>query len=342
MHTPLLFRWAVASAFLSCSMAWAQVSLPGFELERLDVTLGRSSMVSGNGQLLVPGGMSVALASQYQHLPLVLRNGERRLELVRSRASALLAGSYGVLSWLELGVQVPVVLWQKGDDPSTVGLAPLASQGLGTPVLQARFGLLSQRAEQPVDLALDLATGLPVGSSPALARDPGLRFQGRATIGMLLGPLQSSLEAGVLLRSRNPLAPPSSSSQALEVRLGALLATTGKQLRGELAVRGAFAADASQPSVEVLAGARLPLTPELELFALAGPGVGATPGTPIARVLMGVSFLMEPPPQMEFLAEPVPHFSLEEAQTPKKEVVRPETVVPVPTRELMPSEDPSP
>jgi hypothetical protein len=342
MHTPLLLRWAVASAFLSCSTAWAQVSLPGFELERLDVTLGRSSMVSGNGQLLVPGGMSAALVGQYQHLPLVLRNGERRLELVRSRASALLAGSYGVLSWLELGIQLPVVLWQRGDDPSAVGLAPLASQGLGTPVLQARFGLLSQRAEQPVDLALDLATGLPVGSSHALARDPGLRFQARATMGMLLGPLQSSIEAGVLLRSRNPLAPPSNSSQALEVRLGALLATTGKQLRGELAVRGAFAADASQPSVEVLAGGRLPLNPELELFALAGPGVGATPGTPIARVLLGVSFRMEPPPQMEFLTEPVPQFRLEEAQKPKKEVVQPATVVPVPTRELMPSEDPSP
>ncbi|WP_146209882.1 hypothetical protein [Vitiosangium sp. GDMCC 1.1324] len=341
MHTPTLLRWAVVSAFLICPTARAQVSLPGFELERLDVTLGRSSIVSGNGQLLVPGGMSVALAGQYQHLPLVLRNGERRLDLVRSRASALLAGSYGVLSWLELGIQLPVVLWQKGDDPSTVGLAPLASQGLGTPVLQARFGLLSQRAGQPVDLALDLALGLPVGSSHALARDAGPRFQARATMGMPLGPLQSSLEAGVLLRSRNPLAPPSASGQALEVRLGALLATTGKKLRGELALRGAFAADASQPAIEVLAGGRLPLNPELELFALAGPGLGATPGTPIARVLLGVSFRKEPPPRMEFLTEPVPRFHLEEAQTPKKEEVRPETVVPVPTRELMPSENPS-
>lgn len=342
MHTLPLLRWAVASALLCSSMAWAQMSLPGFELERLDVTPGRGSIISSHGQLLVPGGMSVALAGQYQHLPLVLRNGERRLDLVRNRTSAILTGSYGVLPWLELGVQLPVVLWQKGDDPSAVGLAPLASQGLGTPVLQTRFGLMSQRAEQPVDLAMDLALGLPVGSSHALARDSGLRVQARATVGMPLGPLQSALEAGVLLRPRNPLAPSSASSQALEVRLGAMLATTGKQLRGELAVRGAFAADASQPSVEVLAGGRLPLNPELELFALAGPGLGATPGTPIARVLLGVSFRMEPPPRMEFLSEPMPQFHLEEAQTPKKEEARPQSVVPVPTRELMPSEEPSP
>jgi hypothetical protein len=340
MHTPTLLRWTAVAALLGGSSAWAQASVPGFELERLDVTLGRSSMVSGNGELLVPGGMSAALVGQYQHLPLVLRNGERRVELVRSRASALLAGSYGVLPWLELGVQVPVVLWQKGEDPGPVGLAPLASQGLGTPVLQARFGLLSQRDERPVDLALDLAAGLPVGSSEALARDAGMRFQARATVGMSMGWLRPSLEAGVLLRSRNPLAPASSSAQALEVRLGAMLATTGKGLRGELAVRGAFAADASQPSVEVLGGGRLPLNPQLELFALAGPGLGATPGTPIARVLVGVSFRTEPPPRMEFLTEPVPQFSLEEAQTPKKEL-KPETVVPVPTRELMPSEAPA-
>lgn len=337
MHTSTLLRWTTVAALLACSTVQAQVSVPGFELERLDVTLGRSSMVSGNGELLVPGGMSVALAGQYQHLPLVLRNGERRVELVRSRASALLAGSYGVLPWLELGLQLPVVLWQKGEDPGSVDLAPLASQGLGTPVLQARFGLMAQRDEQPVDLALDITAGLPVGSSEALARDAGLRAQARMTVGTRMGWLHTSIEAGLLLRSRNPLAANASSGQALEMRLGGMLATTGKGLRGELAVRGAFAADTGQPSVEVLAGGRMPLNPQLELFALAGPGLGATPGTPIARVLVGASFRMEPPPRMEFLTEPVPNFSLEDVQPPKPEP-KPDAVEPVPTRELMPTE----
>ncbi|AKQ65502.1 OmpA domain protein [Myxococcus hansupus] len=311
--------------------------MPGFELERLEVNPGRGSMVSGNGELLVPGGVSVGMVGHYQHLPLVLRNGENRAEMLRSRASAVLAGSYGVLPWLEVGAILPVVLWQKGGDLGFVGLKPAASQGLGTPVLQARLGLLARRDEHPVDLALDLAAGLPVGSAEALARDAGMRFRARATVGTQLGWLHPTLDAGVLLRSRDPLATPAASDQTLEVRMGASVATVGKGLRGELALRGAFAADSRQPSVELLAGGHLPLSNELELFAWGGPGFGATPGTPIVRVLMGVSFRTEPPPRMERLPEPVPHFRLEEHQPPRQEPPR-DGAMPVPTRELLPSE----
>jgi hypothetical protein len=339
MHTLAVTQGAVVAALLSCSSAWAQVAVPTFELDRLDVNMGRGSLVAGNGELLVQGGGSVGLVGQYQHLPLVLRNGERRVELVRNRASAVLAGSYGVLPWLELGAQVPVVLWQKGEDPGPVGLAPLATQGLGTPVLQVRLGLMSRRDEQPVDLSFDLAAGLPVGSQEALARDAGMRFQARATVGLEMGWIQPALEAGVLLRPRNPLSAADASGQTVEIRLGAMATTTGKGARAELAVRAAFAADTSQPSVELLAGGRLPLSTGLELFAVAGPGLGATTGTPIARVLMGVSFRSEPPPRMEFLKEPIPYLRLEENLAPRVEGPAP-GAEPVPTRELLPPEAP--
>lgn len=108
---PLSFHGAlVAGLLLAALPAHAQTSLPGFELEHLEVNPGRGSVVARNGELLVPGGLSVGLAGQYQQLPLVLRNGERRVELVRNRASAVLSGSYGLLPWLEVGAQLPVVL----------------------------------------------------------------------------------------------------------------------------------------------------------------------------------------------------------------------------------------
>ena len=122
MNAPPLLRGTVTAALLGCSVAWAQPALPGFELERLEVNPGRGSLVSGNGELLVPGGVSVGLVGHYQHRPLVLRNGENRVEMLRSRASAVLAGSYGVLPWLEVGAILPVVLWQKGGDLSLMGL----------------------------------------------------------------------------------------------------------------------------------------------------------------------------------------------------------------------------
>lgn len=328
---------AVFAVLLSALPAGAQTALPGFELEHLELNPGRGTVVMRNGELRVPGGLSVGLVGQYQQLPLVLLNGERRLEAVRNRASAILAGSYGVLPWLEVGAQVPVVLWQHGDDPGPLGVTPLASQGLGTPEVQARMGLLSRRDEHPLDLSLDLGVGLPVGSTEVLGRDRGLRVRALTAMGTQVGFLRPALEAGVLLRSRNPLSSPGATGQALEIRLGAGVTTAGQGLRGELAVKAAFAGDMAQPAVEVLGGGHFPLSDGLELHALAGPGLGRTPGTPIARVLLGVSFRQEPPPRMETLPEPVPQLRLEEFQT-RPERTPDSRVEPVPTRELLPPE----
>lgn len=341
MPRPLLLHCALAAVLLGGQPSRAQSTLPGFELEHLEVNPGRGTAVMRNGELLVPGGLSVGLLGQYQQLPLVLLNGERRLEIVRNRASSVLSGSYGLLPWLEVGAQIPIVLWQHGDDPSTVGLTPLASQGLGTPEVQARLGLLSRRDDHPVDLSMDLGVGLPLGSAAVLGRDRGLRVRALAAMGTQVGFLRPALEAGVLLRSRNPLSAPGATGQALEVRLGAGVTTSGTGLRGELAVKGAFAADMAQPAVEVLGGGRIPLSDGLELHALAGPGLGRTPGTPIVRVLLGISFRREPPPILETLPEPVPQLRLEELQT-RPERAPAQQVEPVPTRELLPPEPPAP
>ncbi|WP_434387528.1 OmpA family protein [Melittangium boletus] len=327
-------RVVFLATVLSGASAWAQASLPGFALERLELNSGRGSLVSGNGELLPEGGFRLGMAGQYQHLPFVLRNGTQRLELVRGRASTVLAGSYGLFSWLELGLQLPVVLWQHGENPGNLGLTPLTPAALDTPVLQARLGVLAQRHEQPVDLSVDLGVGLPLGSGQALASDSGLRFRARATVGRRVGWIHPALEAGVLVRPRSPLAA-AGSSQSLEVRGGALATTTGEGLRGELAVRGAFAADTGQSSLELLGGVRLPLSPAFDLSVLGGPGLGSAPGTPIARVLVGLNFRSEPPPALERLAEAVPQFRLEEANVPSSRVVT-ASVLPVPTRELLP------
>ncbi|EPX62795.1 hypothetical protein D187_006205 [Cystobacter fuscus DSM 2262] len=299
-------RSAIAATLLGCSLAAAQSGdrLPGFELERLDTNIGRGTLLVGNGELLVPTGLNVSLLGHYQRLPLVLRDGQNDLEIVQHRATALLSASYGILPWLEVGAQLPIVLFQQGTNPNDVGLAELTAQGLGTPVLQTRLGVLSRRRRQPVDLAADLGVGLPFGTGAALAGDDGLRYHARMTAGMELGWLQTSLEAGVLFRP-NILLPTSDSDAEIregastEVRIGAALATTGKGLRGELGLRATFANP--KPSVELLGGIRFPLVPGLEAFILGGPGFGSALGTPLYRVLTGISFRSEPPPKISFL-----------------------------------------
>jgi outer membrane protein OmpA-like peptidoglycan-associated protein len=295
----------MAAALLVCSLASAQTGeqLPGFDLERLETNVGRGTLLVGNGELMVPEGLSVSLLGHYQRMPLVLSDGGNPLSIVSDRATALLGVSYGLLPWLEVGAQVPFVLWQQGDDPSEAGLAPLVAQGLGTPVLQARLGLMSRRQRQPVDLAADLGVGLPVGTSLALAGDAGPRFHARLVAGTTLGWLQPSLEAGVLFRPTILLATTSDDPRpgaSSEIRLGAALATTGKGLRGELGLRTTLG---SQVSMEVLGGVRFPLVMGLDAFVLGGPGVGGALGTPRFRMLAGVAFRSEPPPKISFIDE---------------------------------------
>jgi OmpA-OmpF porin, OOP family len=155
----------MAATLLACASALAQPTdtLPGFDLERLETNVGRGTVLVGNGELMVPGGLSMSLLGHYQRLPLQLRDGEQELQLVRDRVTTLLSASYGVLPWLELGAQIPFVLWQQGDDPTKAGFSRLAAQGLGTPVLQARLGLLTRRCRQPVDLSADLGGGTARG-----------------------------------------------------------------------------------------------------------------------------------------------------------------------------------
>jgi outer membrane protein OmpA-like peptidoglycan-associated protein len=295
----------MAASLLACTQVLAQSStteLPGFELERLETNVGRGSVLIGNGELMVPGGVSFRVLSHYQRLPLVLSDGENDLQIVRDRVTTVLSASYGVASWLELGAQLPVVLWQQGDDPTESGLARLSAQGLGTPVIHARLGLLSQR-QRPVDLSADLAVGLPVGTQQALSGDAGPRFQARMIMGKTLGWLQPSIEAGVLFRPTILLATDvgtEKSGASAEIHLGASVATRGKSVRGELGLRSILG---SQLSMELLGGIRVPLLPELDAFVMAGPGMGSALGTPVFRVLAGVNFNSEPPPRISYLDE---------------------------------------
>ncbi|HEX8704182.1 MAG TPA: OmpA family protein [Myxococcaceae bacterium] len=296
-----LARLMTLCALLVGTTALAQpAGLPKVELERLTLNPGGTgSLLLGTGEVLRGGGYRFSLTGHYENDPLVLFvNDERVGSVVKHRGTAHLAGAYGVTDWLELSVQVPLLLMQRGDDLTGNGVGrPAEGFGLGTPYVSARLGLLSERSEDALDLAVGVSAGLPVGNAEALARDSGVRLVPSLMVGKRFGFLRASADAGMALRSRTLFSDDANVRDELgnEVRLGATLATTGEGLRGEVNVLAYLPLERTGNSVEALAGLRLPLSDSLEAYAVAGVGFDKAPGTPSYRALLGLAFGHTPP-----------------------------------------------
>ena len=139
-------------------------SAQGFELERLSLNSGaRETWLAQTGDGLEPMRLRVSLLGHYEHRPLVLTvDGVEAGAAVASRWTAHLVGAFGVHRYFEVGLQVPVVLSQSGDDLSVYGVSPVTPTALGAPWLSLRSTVLRQSEHHLIDLAISLHLGLPV------------------------------------------------------------------------------------------------------------------------------------------------------------------------------------
>jgi outer membrane protein OmpA-like peptidoglycan-associated protein len=112
-------------------------------------------------------------------------------------------------------------------------------------------------------------------------------------VGRRFGAFRAALDAGLMIRPGGRVTEVGSDIQdelGNELRIGAALVSTGRRMRWEVNVRGMVALSKQPSSVELMPGVRYLVNPSLEVFALAGVGVGKTPGTPLFRVLAGGAF----------------------------------------------------
>jgi outer membrane protein OmpA-like peptidoglycan-associated protein len=301
-------RVVFVAVALSAAAAVAQSSsaVPAFDLDRVfspDPAAPASSLhASGDG--LRAGALRVSLLGHYQHRPLrLLVDGESVGAVIGSRVSSHLGVAWAASDRIELGLQLPVVWWQGGDDLRARGVEPVAATALGAPVMQARYSMLRQSQGSPIDLGFTLGASIPLGSEAALTRDPGLGFalMPRVGVGHAFGSLfRVGGEVGAVVRGQQLLTP-----FADEVRdevgslvtIAASATTLGDHLRGQLDVRAIAPLSRTTASVEVLGGVRY-LIPQsrLELLLLGGPGFGSMPGTPAFRVLGGIAWTPLAPP----------------------------------------------
>ncbi|NBD07369.1 OmpA family protein [Corallococcus silvisoli] len=283
-------------AVLCAFSAQAQSTIPGIELERLQLNPGmRDSLVLSTGDLLSAGQFRVGLTAHYENRPLVVvEDDQRQGDVISNRVTAHVSAAYALTNWLEVGAQVPIVA-QWGPETAGLGLTRPTTSALGTPWLQARLGFLAENRGGPLDLGLHLGAALPLGSKAALTRDEGFTFSPRLGAGKQLGgTFRVGADVGALVRTKTyaltPQTRPYLDEMGVELNGGVNLSAALWGLREEVIVRGTVPTQDSPSSMEVLAGLRAPTADGTEVYVMGGPGFGRTPGTPRFRVLAGVSF----------------------------------------------------
>ncbi len=286
-------RALLVSLSLLASTALAQIPPIDIEHLRLDPS-ARGTMVTGNGQTLgsfqFRAGATLLYSKDH-----ATRSFLPRSELVRDRFAMHVFGAFGITDWLELSVDLPVVLHQVVRSNQ-----PVSTAGVGSPYLGLKVNVLD--ANRPVTLSAGLKVGLPIGSTATLASGP-IVFQPHVNVGRLFDSFQLAGELGALIHETENLDQLTGTSLdriAAQGYLSAGIASLGDGIRGEASVRTYVAMPTfdrtsgsgmtpAKVGIEALFGFRYPGSEGLDVFVLAGPGYGLTE-TPAFRLYAGVAF----------------------------------------------------
>lgn len=269
------------------------IGTPSFDLERLWLNPGgRDGLLVGGGDTLDASAFRVSLAGHYEHAPLLLReDGVSVGALVQNRLNAHVTAAWGVTRWLELGAQLPVVLWQgQSAELAALGMNAPTTTAIGAPWLQARVSAVRERDGMPFDLSVDVLVNLPIAVTGSYAGDGTTSVLPRVGLGKSIAhTVRLGLEVGGWFRTPRAESGVLASAVSPSVLLSLGASTMGPRTRFEGSVRATVPTNGLPVGAELMVGVRQPLGP-IEIFGLAGPGFGQLPGTPLFRVLVGVAF----------------------------------------------------
>jgi outer membrane protein OmpA-like peptidoglycan-associated protein len=342
------FNVLLGSCLLLLALPAGAQSESGFELQQLrpNPDVYRGGLVSVNAAVLAHGEWRANVLFNYARNPLILYNhlDERVSGAVTGQATLHVLGSVGLWDVLEVGLDLPLVVYQAGDSlPDVVGAPPiLHSAGVGDLRLVPKAQLLSFRSEglgaqftaaAAVDLFLPTGDGAGLRGSdlrigPRVAFDA--TFSGGQRFGTNLGYLHRTPRQFGDLRIADAVG----WSVFGETPVGNTLSLTG-EVFGQLGDAGE---GRLHTPMEALLGAKTTAL-GVNVLGAVGMGIGRSYGTPTWRALLSLQFPLErwaAKPQVTPLAEaPAP------VEQPKVEPVReepPAVVVapPEPVREEPP------
>lgn len=287
----------ISLAFLSASLGG---SAQAAEFD-LDVFQPASNLYQHYVQVLSARPLShlqwtTGLTLDYAANPLVLTaaSGDRAAEVVESRTTGRFSAALGLMDRFELGVSLPVVLYQGlGDDVGEFGLegGPEGGTALGDLRLVPRAILANGLPSDPrLSLAVALAFTLPTGESAAFASE-GLRVEPRFIGEYDLDQVLLAANLGYRFRPTARAFGNVVVDDMVTLGLAAELEPTpGLKVVPELSGALTVNDDSEQHLLEALLAFKFKPREQILVTVGAGTGLAAAVGTPDVRVFAGVSW----------------------------------------------------
>jgi outer membrane protein OmpA-like peptidoglycan-associated protein len=286
-------------------LASAQIAEPAnFGVERFQLSSDRDGLFNVEwAEVRGYMAVSAALWAGVANNPLVLyqgQPGDRVGSLVANRASGSLSAAISPSRWLQIGLDLPLVIYQNRPSMSVIapmGLDSLHSFGTSNLRLIPKLVVLHQ-ADHGVGLAVIPTIILPTRSaSDAYFDDDGVGFAPELVLSRRGTGWRMSIDAGYRARQRATFL-----NQVVEdelfghIGVGYQFADRGGPPLGiDVTMSGATAASApfghvNEDHLESLAGATYDLNAGAQLFGGAGIGLRKGYGTPDWRSLAGLRF----------------------------------------------------
>ena len=285
-----------------------------FSAQNFQVAPGYGSFLTVEGSEVPPGlGGGVGGLVGYQYEPLVIRGckqlsadgdtctdwADTKTALVKHMLTFDLYGSIWLFRVVELGVVVPAVLYQTGDDVATGALAPSGKVGLGDVRAHVKLDLLHTfgYTGDTFGLALVPVVTFPVGnaiSSDSYLGDSTVTVQPKLAFGVNFSRARLGINAGYLWRKTNDFQLAEVGPRITYGAAAEILFSDRVSGIVELFGQNGFSKDVTESPLEGELAARIKTESGLAVTIGGGAGIMAGVGTPLARAFVGLGWMTPP------------------------------------------------
>lgn len=307
---------AVVLTLFAASPVSAQLAgtTQSFPVERMRMALDREGLLNVEwADGLAPWKWNIGTWLGYANDPLTFynaRTGDRAGSLVHNRLGGGLVGEVGITSWLDLGLDLPLI-YAQSNQINTEAINSPNSPKLGDLRFIPKLVLRSGRGDR-LGIALAVAFSLPSGGSTGYAGDDGATFVPELIISHAFGALRFAGNLEYTARSEKRVLDLDVDDE-LDLRLGAGYRFEGGRIPWELDLTGSLGTPAAHPyshinsdPSEVDLGAQFDIRRNITLVAGGGIGIGAGFGSPDWRLFASVRYTTQPAPARQAVVATLP------------------------------------